>query len=193
MAYTLIESGMRKSEVFFQLSEKGVKDSRLAHFIASHADPVLHDKHEKLNNFAITLMFVQALFALIVGYGLGAQIGPNAKWITAAIIGSIPLLFAWGFYKQFVGAYNAYILLTIINLPKQFEGFTKAPIASLIGLGISVFILALVWYLRSKLFPNFGFIAPKKIKGEYVFFRLIVISFNLLLNIDAQVRRLMQR
>lgn len=169
MAYKLIESGMRKSEVFSQLSGKGIKDSHLAHFIASYADPELCDKHEKLNNFAITLMFAQALFALIVGYGLGAQIGPSAKWITAALIGAIPLLFAWGFYKHFANAYNAYIVLTIVNLPKQFGAFTKSPIASLIGLTIGISIFVLIWYLRSKLFPDFGFVSPKKIKGEYVF------------------------
>lgn len=168
-AHRLIASGMGKSDVFSQLSGQGVKDSKLAHYIASYADPALCDKYEKLNNVAIHVMFIQSLFALFIGYGLGAQIGPNAKWITAALIGAIPLLFAWGFYKYHAGTYNAYILLTMINLPKQLGGFATAPVSTTIGLVIGIAVLALVMYLRMKLFPDFVFTAPRKVKGKFVF------------------------
>lgn len=168
-AHRLIASGMGKSEVFSQLSGKGVKDGKLAYYIASYADPELCEKYERLNNVAINVMFIQALFALFVGYGLGTQIGPNAKWITAALIGAIPLLFAWGFYKYYAGAYNAYMLLTIINIPKQLGGFAAAPIATTVGLVIGIAVLALVMYLRMKLFPDFVFTAPRKVKGKFVF------------------------
>lgn len=30
-------------------------------------------------------------------------------------------------------------------------------------------MLVYVWYVRQKIFPDFSFIAPKKIKGQYVF------------------------
>ncbi|HEX5337932.1 MAG TPA: hypothetical protein VFW53_05815, partial [Gallionella sp.] len=100
---------------------------------------------------------------------IGSKIGPNAQWIIGAIVASIPLLFAWGFYKNHAGAYNAYILLAIIQLPKQFSGFADSPVATAIGLAVGAGLLIFVWYVRQKLFPDFAFTAPKKVKGQYVF------------------------
>lgn len=165
----LLGKGTAKSEVFAQLSGQGVKDSQLAYFIASYADPNRCDEHDRKVNILITIMFVQAVIAFLLGFGIGAKIGPNAKWIVGALIALIPLLFAWGFYRHRVGAYNAYLLLTIVQLPKSFEGFASSPIATSIVLAINIAVLAYVWYVREKLFPGFAFITPKKIKGEYVF------------------------
>jgi hypothetical protein len=78
----LLSSGIPKSEVFTKLAGKGVKDSQLAHFIASYADPFRCDAHDGKINILITIMFIQALLAALLGFGIGAKIGPNAKWIT---------------------------------------------------------------------------------------------------------------
>ena len=165
----LLLSGVAKSEVFTQLSGQGVSDRQLAYFIAAHADPRLCAEHESSVNNLIALILIQAVIAFLFGLGIGAKIGPNAKWIIAGLSAFIPLLFAWGFYYHRVGAYNAYILLSIIQLPKQIDGFTTNPIASSIGLIIGISMLVFVWYVRTKLFPDFTFITPKKIKGQYVF------------------------
>ncbi|WP_310447964.1 hypothetical protein [Thiobacillus sp.] len=165
----LLSSGVPKSEVFAKLSGQGVKDSQLAHFIASYADPFRCDTHDGKINILITIMFIQALFAALLGFGIGAKIGPNAKWITPLLIAAIPLLFAWGFYKYRAWAFNAYILLSIVQLPRSLEGFTSSPIATSIGFAISVGMFAYVWYVREKIFPDFAFITPKKTKGKYIF------------------------
>lgn len=165
----LLSSGTAKAEVFAQLSGQGVKDRQLAYFIASYPDPARCEDHSGKVNIIITLMFIQAVIAFVLGYGIGVKIGPNAKWIFGALIALIPLLFAWGFYTNRVGAYNAYILLSIVQLPKSFDGFTSSPIASSIGIAIGIGLLAFVWYVREKIFPGFAFTTPKKIKGEYVF------------------------
>jgi hypothetical protein len=165
----LISSGVSKSQVFTQLSGQGLKDSQLAHLIASYADPILCHIHDRKVSVVITLMFIQSVIAFLVGFGIGANIGPNAQWIVGGLSALIPLLFAYGFYKHIAGAYNAYILLTIIQMPSQLEGFTSSPITTSIGLAIGVSMLAYVWYVRQKIFPDFSFIAPKKIKGQFVF------------------------
>lgn len=165
----LISSGMPKSEVFTQLSGQGLKDSQLAYLIASQADPHLCHIHSSKVNVVITIMIIQSVLALFAGFGVGASIGPNAQWIVAGLCASFPLLFAYCFYKHQVGAYNAYIIIAIIQIPRQFEGFTSSPIATSIGLAIGISMLAYVWYVRQKIFPDFFFIAPKKIKGQYVF------------------------
>lgn len=165
----LLLSGTEKSQVFTQLSGQGVKDSQLAYFIASYADPNRCYEHDRKVNILITLMFIQAVIAFLMGFSIGAKIGPNAKWIVGALIALVPMLFAWGFYKQRVGAYNAYILLTIVQLPRSFEGFTTTPIASSVGIAIGIALLTYVWYVREKIFPGFVLMTPKKIKGQYVF------------------------
>lgn len=158
-----------KSEVFSQLSGQGVKDSQLAYFIAAYADPDRCSEHGRKVNMLVTIMFVQALLAFLFGLGIGAETGPLAKWIIGALVAAIPLLFAWGFHTHRVGAYNAYILLTIIQLPKSLEGLASSPIATSIIFLINIAIVAFVWYVREKIFPDFAFITPKKIKGVYVF------------------------
>lgn len=165
----LLSLGTAKAGVFAQLSGQGVKDSQLAYFIASYPDPVRCEQHNGKVNILITVMFIQAVIAFLLGYGIGVKIGPNAKWIIAAFIALIPLLFAWGFYANRVGAYNAYILLSIVQLPKSFEGFASSPVASSISIGIGIGLIAYVWYVREKIFPGFAFMTPKKVKGEYVF------------------------
>lgn len=165
----LLSSGVAKSEVFAQLSGQGAKDSQLAYFIASYPDPVRCDEHSGKVNVLITLMLIQALIAFLLGFGIGAKIGPNAKWIVGALIALIPLLFAWGFYANRVGTYNAYMLLSIVQLPKSFEGFSSAPFVSSIALAIGIGLIAYVWYVREKIFPGFAFTTPKKVKGQYVF------------------------
>jgi hypothetical protein len=165
----LLSAGTAKSQVFAQLSGQGVKDSQLAHLIAGYPDPIRCQEHSGKVNILITLMFIQALFVFLVGYGIGATIGPNAKWLMSISLTMIPLLFAWGFYTNRVGFYNAYILLSIIQVPKSFEGFSASPIASSIGITIGIGLVAYVWYVRDKIFPGFTFLSPKKIKGDYVF------------------------
>jgi len=165
----LLSSGTAKSEVFAQFSGQGIKDSQLAYFIAAHPDPARCDEHSGKIKVLIAIMLVQTLIAFLLGFGIGAKIGPNAQWIVAVLVSLIPLLFAWGFYKPLVGAYNAYIFLGIIQLPKSFEGFTADPVTTSIIIAINISILAFVWYVRAKIFPDFAFVTPKKVKGEYVF------------------------
>lgn len=165
----LISSGVAKPEVFARLSGQGVKDKELASLIASYADPRLCAQHYDKVNILLTLMFIQAVIVFLLGFGMGLRIGPNAKWIMGGLLALVPLAFAWGFHRNSAGTYNAYILLSIIQMPRQLGSFASSPIATSIGLAVGIAILAFVWYVRQKLFPDFAFLGPKKIKGQYVF------------------------
>lgn len=169
MVRELLTAGTPKSQVFAQLRGKGIKDKHLAFAIASYADPIRCSQHDHEVNVLITIMFVQALIGFLLGYYAGAEIGPNAKWILAIIIASIPLLFAWGFYMHRVTAFHVYIVLTMVQMPNVLKGFSVQPVATTIALVINLSVLAYVYYLRDKLFPDFAFISPKKLKGEYKF------------------------
>jgi len=165
----LLALGTAKTDVFVKLAGQGVKDSQLAHFIASYADQQRCSEHSRKVSVLVTIMIFQALIAFLFSFGAGMKFGPNAKWIIGFISASIPILFAFGFYKNIAGAYNAYIILTIIQLPNSFTELSSNPIATTVVLVINLAVFGYVWYVRKKIFPDFAFIGPKKIKGQYVF------------------------
>lgn len=168
-ARELLVNGMAKSKVFEQLSGQGVKDASLAYFIAAYVNPVRRDAHRGKIKVLIAIMLIQALIGLVVGYGLGARRGPDAAWITGGLIAAVPLWIGWGFHKNWVGAYNACIVLTIVQAYQMVDGFAAAPFATSVAVAINFAILLLVWHVREKLFPGFVLTTPKRIKGRYVF------------------------
>ncbi len=165
----MILSGTPKSQVFAQLSGQGVKDSLLAYTIAAHVDSRLSEQHERKVNIVVTLSLLQALLGFFIGFFVGAPIGPTAQWIIAALVALVPLALAWGFYMHKAGAYNAYIILSLIQFPRQFEDVGNSPLATLMAVTLGGAMLAYVWYVRNQLFPDLSFLGPRKEKGQYVF------------------------
>jgi len=166
---TLLGSGVGKTAVFRLLSDHGVRDSVLAHYIASHVGAAEVDEHASKIDRLLWIMYAQALLGLWIGWGLGASFGPVGKGVVIALCAGMPLLFAWGFYKNRVEAYNAYLLLQIVQLPKAFKDFGIQPVITLVVVAISVAVLGYVWYVRAKLFPDFLAFSPRKLSGKYVF------------------------
>jgi len=165
----LLSSGVPRSEVFAQLSGQGVKDRLLASLIATTADPYLCDIHDRKVDIVITLMFIQAALALLIGFSIGSIIGPNARWIIGGLCALVPLLFAWGFYNHLAGAYNAYIVLYGGSVAGQLQGLTSGSITMLVGSAIGFGMFVYVCYVCRKIFPDWAFFTPKKVKGRYVF------------------------
>lgn len=167
-AQEMLSYGNSKTEVFESLSSGGRTDGYLANIIASYANHYTLSLHAKKINIAINIMFLQAVLSFISGFNIGQKFTFVGKLAIAIFCMSIPLLFAWGFYKNKAGFYNAYIILTIIQFPRSLQGIHAEPLA-LVGLVLNLLMLAYIWYVRSKLFPDFVFIMPKKEKGKYVF------------------------
>jgi len=165
----LLSSGVPRSEVFTRLSGHGVKDRLLARLIASTADPYLCDIHDSKVNAVITLMFIQAALALLLGFIIGSTIGPNARWVVGGLGALIPLLFAWGFYNHLAGAYNAYIVLSMGSTAQQVEGLISGSVIMFVSSAIGIGIFAYIFYVRQKLFPDLAFFTPRKVKGRYIF------------------------
>lgn len=168
-AKDLISSGVPRSEVFTRLSGQGVRDRPLARLIASTADPYLCDIHDRKVNAVITIMFIQAALALLIGFIAGSTIGPNARWVVGGLSALIPLLFAWGFYNHLAGAYNAYIILSMGSVARHVDGLTSGSITMFVGSAIALGMFAYIFYVRQKLFPDLAFFSPRKVKGQYVF------------------------
>lgn len=164
-----LSSGESKSSVFKRMSGQGASDSVVANFIASYASPELCAKHAKLIDAMVVISWLQLGLAVLVSLGLGLKMGLVGLLLIATFVGGFSYLFVWGFAHDKAWAYNATIILSIINLPKVLTGFATAPISNAIGLAVSVCFISFTWYVRSKIFPDFVFASPKKIKGRYVF------------------------
>ncbi len=169
--HTHLSRGRPKHEVFRMMSGQGVSDRVVAHTIAAHASPERLRLHAKLIDAMIVISWLQ--MALAVGMGVLMGIGTHAGWIAllviTAILGGLTYLFVWGFTRNRAWAYNATIFLSILNLPKALGDLGQAPVANGIALVLGVALIAFTWFVRSKLFPDFAFIGPRKLKGSYVF------------------------
>lgn len=164
-----LSAGEGKTAVFQNLVSQGAKERITAHFIASHADPKRLQQHTKLIDAMIVISWLQMALAVLLGLGVGLKDGLGAGLFMTAFVGGIVYLFVWGFTNNKAWAYNVTIFLSIINLPKALTGFAAQPTGSVIGLALSVGLISFTWYVRSKLFPDFGFVTPKKVRGAFVF------------------------
>jgi uncharacterized membrane protein len=165
----LMRSGMAKQVVFEQVKGEGAREMQAALAVASYADPARCSRYRAHVRVLLAIMAFQVLMGLAIGWAVGSQIGPIARWVGAVLVMLIPLAFAWGFYSNRAGFYNAYIILSVLQLPNALGGLATDPIATGVAVTLSVAVIAYVAYVRTKLFPDFRFIGPRKVEGRYVF------------------------
>lgn len=165
----MLESGHSKSEIFKTLSGGEVKDRVLAYWIGAYADPELCQRHSGKIKTLLFLTIAQALLGAVLGFFLGSMIGPGAAVFFTLFAAVVPLLFTWGFYKNVAQAYTLYVILSLSQFPRMFQGFEEDPLLTLVGAGITLGMVFFVAYLKTLLFPDLGFLGSKKVKGHYVF------------------------
>ncbi|WP_144152866.1 hypothetical protein [Paraburkholderia sp. BCC1885] len=161
--------GMSRSAIFSRLTGRGVRDSRLAWLVASHVDPRRRAGNQRHIRIVIAIALVQAVIGCLQAFGIGEQIVPGTGWVTGAVTLAVGLLFAWGFYRNQAGTYNAYLLMAMVQLPFQLDGFSAAPAGTTIGVATALGLLAYVWWVRTRVFPDFAFLSPRRIRGSYIF------------------------
>lgn len=165
-----LDAGVSKTQVFQSMTGSGIKDRLLASWIAGHNNRALYAQHQGKVRLLIAILLVQLLIVWAVCFLYAATQGGTGVWVFIAALSTlIAGSFIYGFYKNKVLAYNIYILLTITQLPQSLKGFADAPGSTAIGLGVTLAVLAYVYYVRYKLFPDYSFIWPNKVKGQYVF------------------------
>lgn len=164
-----LSAGESKSSVFQLMQGNDLSDRKIAHLIASHVDQRLCSQHQGLIKAMVIIAWVQLAFSLLATLVAGEKMGLIACLLFVAFVGAFAYLFVWGFSNNKAWAYNASILLTIINLPKTLASFKEAPTSSIVALILGTGVLAFTWYVRNKLFPDFLFISAKKVKGSYIF------------------------
>jgi hypothetical protein len=165
----MLQGGRSKTETFKALSGGAIKDRVLAYWIGAYADPALLERHAGKIKILIVLTCIQALLGLLIGLFVGAMMVPVAAVVLGLIGGAVPLLFAWGFYKNAAQAYTVYVILSISQMPRLFKGYAEDPTSTLIGVAITLAVVFYVAWLKNLLFPDLGFLGSKKVKGQYVF------------------------
>lgn len=165
----MLSAGHSRAETFRALAGGNVKDRVLATWIGAHPDPFLRKRHSVKVNVLVTLMGIMGLLGTVAGLLQINDGGIAMALLMVLIVGVIPFLFAWGFYKGIAVVYTIYITFTISQIPREFVGFSEEPVSTVLG---AVFILAMVLYaawVKSLLFPDLALIGAKKIKGQFVF------------------------
>ncbi|MCP4597507.1 hypothetical protein [Neptuniibacter sp.] len=164
----MLGSGVPKKEVFEQLKDRGIRDNKLAMMIASVPDELLCILHEGKNNI---LVIVYSLLAILAIWGTYMTAPDNIRTFSLVILIVTNLLFIWGFFSFKLIAYNVFIFLSLVTIPKDAVAVIAAnDIPGMVGIGLSVLVLAYVWFIRSRLYPDIGFIGVKKDKaGQYQF------------------------
>jgi hypothetical protein len=165
----MLSVGARKQDVFAALSGKGVKDRVLAYRIAAHADPQRCATNRLHIRALVVIACIELMFGILVAFSVGVQISPVAGLFIGAVAAFFGVLFVWGFAKNKANIYNGFILLSLTQLPHAFQGFSTEPGTTAIAVVISLALIAYVWFVRNRLFPDFAFVSPRKMNGRYVF------------------------
>ncbi|MGS0893966.1 permease [Burkholderia stagnalis] len=174
----LLTAGTRKADVFADLSGQGLKDRVIARLIASRPDPERCRKNKVHRWILIALGVAQLLISLLLAYllsaelgGLGAAgaIGKVVVLLFVLLTVPLSLLFIWGFATNRVGAYHAFILLSLLQLPKTISELGSNPSTALPSLAVTIVLVAYVWFVRNRMFPDYVWFTPRKVDGRYAF------------------------
>ncbi|CAG9246556.1 conserved membrane hypothetical protein [Paraburkholderia unamae] len=165
----MLSAGAKKQDVFAALSGNGVKDRILAYRIAAYADPQRCGANRMHIRAVIVIACIELALGMLVAFGAGVQISAGTGLFIAAIAALFGILFVWGFARNRANIYNGFILLSLTQLPRAFQGFSTEPGTTAIAAAINVAVIAYVWFVRNRLFPDFAFISPRKMNGRYVF------------------------
>ncbi|CAG9265141.1 Permeases of the major facilitator superfamily [Burkholderia diffusa] len=166
----LLSAGARKADVLAELAGQGLKDRVLARLIASRPDPELCRKNRVHTRILVALGIAQLLISLALAYLLlvdGLSIGAAVLFLALTV--PLSLLFIWGFATHRVGAYHAFIVLSLLQVPRTIADLGRDPSGALPTLGVTVILVGYVWFVRNRLFPDFGWFTPRKVEGRYAF------------------------
>ncbi|WP_269511351.1 permease [Burkholderia sp. IMCC1007] len=174
----LLSAGARKADVLAELAGHGLKDRVLARLIASRPDPALCRKNKVHTWILVGLGIAQLVISLALAYlfsaaadhlGTVGALGKGLAVLFVVLTVPLSLLFIWGFATHRVGAYHAFIILSLLQLPKTIADLGQDPSSALPSLAVTVVLVGYVWFVRNRMFPDFGWFTPRKIEGRYAF------------------------
>jgi hypothetical protein len=164
-----LSAGEKKQQVFAELSGNGVKDRVLAYLIASHVDLRRCAENKTHRRIVIASAYLQVVLVVLAALYSATSMSVAVGLVIGATGLLFGTLFVWGFSTNKTSAYSVFIILSLSQLPRQLGGFMESPVASAVGLAIGLGLIAYVWFVRQRLFPDFAFLDARKVAGQYVF------------------------
>lgn len=165
----MLSAGEMKQDVFDELSGRGVKDRILAYLIAAYPDPRRVMENNVHRRVVIGIAYFNLLLAVIATLFVVVKVSLGSGVLVGVFALSISGLFVWGFTKNKARVYTAFLVMSFTQFPRQFSGFAAHPGASALGLVIGVAIVAYVWFVQQRLFPDLAFVSARKVGGQYLF------------------------
>jgi len=171
----MLAAGSAKREVFSTLCGQGVKDRVIAWLIASWADPERCRRNRLHVRILVGIMVVQLLLGIVAVnllFSRNESLSGGFRLVVMASFVLLVLLFIWGFVTNRVGAYHAYIVLSVVQIAEQFAQQLKVSrfaVDDLLGYAIAIALVVYVFFIRNRLFPDFQLFGPRKVNGQYVF------------------------
>jgi hypothetical protein len=163
------DNGSTRESIFEKYAEQEISEKKLATAVASIRDTNLIKKYRMLN---YALVVVMVLLAVVMTFSLLGILQSGDVKATAIVLSILFLFVAliYGIFKNYHQAYLIYALLTTMKLPTHIEGFGSDLTVNIIELGVALFMVSSLWFLKIKLFPYMGiFGGPKKTAdGKYL-------------------------
>lgn len=167
--HELLAQGVSPADVFERFRGAKAKEATVANIIAAYPDPALLKQYKAKRELVIAMAVVQALLALGLGLVLEPGMVPLVQIGLTLLSTFIPALLLWGFIRNMMGAYNAYILVAFSQLPRLLMDAGSSPLFTLAALVVNVGLIVYVRNVREHLFPYAGLLGAKKRDGVYVF------------------------
>ncbi|MEL4303486.1 hypothetical protein ACE02Z_17960 [Shewanella xiamenensis] len=163
------DNGMSRSSIFEKYSGNGLTEKKLASAVSSIRDAALIRKYRFLNYVVVGIMILLFLTMTFSFY----EISRSGEVAATTLVSIIVILFAsliYGILKNYHQAYFIYAILTTMKLPTHIDGFGSDLTTNIIELGLALFLVSSLWFLKIKLFPYMSLSgAPKKnADGKYL-------------------------
>ncbi|MFM2480682.1 hypothetical protein [Celerinatantimonas sp. YJH-8] len=159
-------SGVSKTVIFEQLTAAGIPERKAAFWIASYAKPELIRANQFHVRSVFSINVIIAVLAFLAGFSVASGISALFAGVLLAII---PALLSMGFYKNLLGSYQAFIILTIVGLPRLFERMHELQGTLIFALLLNVALLGYICFVRIRIFPDMHWFGPRKKNGHYIF------------------------
>ena len=156
-----IQENIPRQEILNELSEQYYDKNTISALIASTIDPQTKEKYKLLNNFLLGLLALTIIAKILIGIALLSSLSPFLIPI-AFLLPIITIWFALEVSKFKGYIYNILGILAIASIFNTIGKLEESGIYGIIDVVIVVAICGLSFYLGKMMFPNYGFLGPKK-------------------------------
>jgi len=164
-----LDQGKTKQEILEELSLRHDRKEYLAQIITRIPDPALKRRYKAPNQVLVVLLIVLGMLNLGM---LLLAIFSRARHLSAFDAPAIPLLmmlFVASLHKMRSPVHRPLALISLVGILHASRLMPVHPIWSFVNIALLITIGGLLYYIGPRLFPNAGFMGPRKDEnGNYV-------------------------